>query len=89
MFFNKIKTVAIVNVGQITYKKTGNVLPDPKLFRSHKLHIFGKQILFFFNLKTAAILDLRVKYGINYRKDPRNELLDTKSHKKNMNYTAM
>ena len=45
----------------------------------HILHIFGKQILFFFNLKTSAILDLWVKYGINCHNDLRN---DTKSHKK-------
>ena len=38
----------------------------------------------FFNLKTAAILDLWVQYGLIYLKDTRNELLDTKSPRKTL-----
>ena len=41
-------------------------------------YLGGNLIQFFFNLKTAAILDLWVKYEYNYFKDPRNKLLDSK-----------
>ena len=69
-----------MNVGQITYENTQKInVPTQNYLETISYTYLGcKQIFFFFNLKTAAILDLWVKYGLNYLKDPRNEFLDSK-----------
>ena len=65
----------LVNVGQITYKKQEMNFPTQiHLQTISYTYLGGEQILFFFNLKTAAIFDLSVKYGLNYLKDPRTKL---------------
>ena len=46
------------------------------------LHDLGGKAILFYQLKQATILDLLVKYGLHYLKDPRNEFLQNKSFRR-------